>query len=194
MSSARATITGVGSALPELTVANDWFEASPLLETSDAWIRQRTGITRRHVIGEGQPLRELALAAARSALASAATASDRGTAPADGGRGAAPPVDLLIVASTTPDDLFGDAAAIAAALGAPAVAPGCAAFDVRAACNGFLVAMLTAANFLKVTSSLGGDRGVLECVNGDVSSSRRPPTQRTDLYLSPRRAPTAAHL
>lgn len=135
MPPARATVVGLGSALPPHNVGNAWFEAS--LDTSDAWIRQRTGIHQRRVLSDDPlALRALMVEAAQQAAEAA-------------GLHARKQADLVVVASTGPEDLFGDAAAIVTALG-PLVAPRAASFDIRAGCNGFLVAMLTAAKYLEV--------------------------------------------
>jgi 3-oxoacyl-[acyl-carrier-protein] synthase-3 len=107
---------------------NDAFET--LVDTSDAWISKRTGIRRRHILEEGSSLRAIAVLSAKEALASS------GVNPLD--------IDLVIVATSTPDDLFGDAASVASALGASKAA----AFDLTAACSGFLYGLVTASQFM----------------------------------------------
>jgi 3-oxoacyl-[acyl-carrier-protein] synthase-3 len=122
-------LTGVGSYLPARTLTNA--ELSARVDTSDAWIVERTGIRERHIAGDGEKTSDLALAAARRALAAA-------------GREAGE-LDLIIVATTTPDLTFpATAARVQAALG---VTQG-AAFDLQAVCSGFVFALATADNFI----------------------------------------------
>ena len=107
---------------------NDAFAS--LVDTNDAWISKRTGIRNRHVIKEGSSLREIAIESALAALAnSKVNAAD---------------LDLVIVATSSPDDLFGDAASVASAIGASKAA----AFDLTAACSGFVYGLVTASQFL----------------------------------------------
>ncbi len=122
-----AVVTGVGAYLPANAVSNADLEMR--VETSDAWIRARTGIRQRHVAAEGELTSDLALAAARSALA------DAGVDGAD--------LDLIVLATTTPDSTFpATATKVQAALG---MTNG-AAFDVQAVCAGFIYAVSVAAN------------------------------------------------
>ena len=127
----RAVVRGVGHYLPERIVPNSEFEAS--LDTSDEWIRARSGIERRHFAAEGQPTSDLAIRAARAALDSAGlTGSD---------------LDAIILATSTADLTFPSAATtVQAALG---MRTGFA-FDVQAVCAGFVYA-LTNANALIVS-------------------------------------------
>ncbi len=129
MSLIRSAVTGVGAYLPEEVVSND--DLARLVETSDSWIRERTGILERRRVAEGQFTSDLAVEAARGALASAGrTAAD---------------LDLIIVATTTPDLTFPACAAIVQRkLGAP-VLP---AFDVQAVCSGFVYALSVADGFV----------------------------------------------
>jgi 3-oxoacyl-[acyl-carrier-protein] synthase-3 len=121
----RAVIAGVGSALPQRIMTNA--DMSKVVDTSDEWIVERTGIRARHIAGEGETTRTLGLAAARKAL------EDAGRVPAD--------VDLIILATSTPDQTFpATATMIQADLG---VTRG-AAFDVQAVCSGFVYALATA--------------------------------------------------
>jgi 3-oxoacyl-[acyl-carrier-protein] synthase-3 len=121
----RATVTGVGHYLPERVVPNAEFEAT--LETSDEWIRERTGIERRHFAAPGETTSDMGARAARAALAMA-------------GREAAE-VDAIIVATSTPDLTFPSAATmVQKALGMT----GGFAFDVQAVCAGFVYALTTA--------------------------------------------------
>ena len=129
MSSMRSAVTGVGGYLPETVVTND--DLAKIVETSDAWVRERTGIAERRQAAEGQMTSDLAVEAAKKALAAA------GRTPAD--------VDLIVVATTTPDLTFPATAAIVQRkLGAPI----CPAFDVQAVCSGFVYAMSVADGFV----------------------------------------------
>jgi len=125
----RSVVTGVGGYLPDRIVTND--ELAKVVDTSDAWITERTGIRRRHKAADDQPVSDLAAAAARRALEAA------GRTPAD--------VDLIVVATTTPDLTFPATAAIVQRkLGCP-IAP---AFDVQAVCSGFVYALSVADGFV----------------------------------------------
>ncbi|AJE47394.1 beta-ketoacyl-ACP synthase III [Celeribacter indicus] len=121
----RAVITGVGHYLPERVVENAEFEKT--LDTSDEWIRTRSGIERRHFAAEGETTSMMGTAAAKAALA------DAGRTPAD--------IDAIIVATSTPDLTFPSVATMVQnALGA-----NCGfAFDVQAVCAGFIYALSTA--------------------------------------------------
>jgi 3-oxoacyl-[acyl-carrier-protein] synthase-3 len=123
-------IVGTGSYLPPRVMDNDEFARR--LETSDAWIRERTGIARRHIADESQTSSDLALEASKQALAAA-------------GIGAAD-IDLIIVATSTPDYIFPSAACL---LQAKLGIKGCAAFDVQAVCTGFIYALATADSFIR---------------------------------------------
>jgi 3-oxoacyl-[acyl-carrier-protein] synthase-3 len=126
---AGAALVGCGSALPSQSIGNE--ALSRRVDTSDAWIRSRTGIGARRVIPADESLGDLAALAGRRALDHA------GWTPAD--------TDLVLVATSTPDDLFGMAPAVQARLGAH----NAAAFDLTAACSGFLFALITAAQYLR---------------------------------------------
>lgn len=125
----RSVLLGVGAHLPARVLTNA--ELAERVDTSDQWIRERTGIRQRHIAAEGELTSDLAIAAAKKALeASGREAKD---------------VDLIIVATTTPDLTFpATAARVQAALG---VNQG-AAFDLQAVCSGFVFALATADNFL----------------------------------------------
>ena len=125
----KARATGVGAAAPDQIVTNDDIAAMGL-DTSDEWISTRTGISQRHVLDSATPLKSMATAAAQQAL------DDAGVAGED--------VDLVIVATSSPDDLFGDATSVAHAIGATKAV----AFDLTAACSGFLFALVTGSQFL----------------------------------------------
>jgi 3-oxoacyl-[acyl-carrier-protein] synthase-3 len=123
-------IVGTGSYLPPRIMANDEFAAR--LDTSDAWIRERTGIVERHIADETQASSDLALEASRRALdAAGISASD---------------LDLIIVATSTPDYVFPSTACL---LQAKLGAKGGAAFDVQAVCSGFVYGLATADSFIR---------------------------------------------
>jgi 3-oxoacyl-[acyl-carrier-protein] synthase-3 len=125
----RAVVRGCGSYLPQRVVTNA--ELAHKVDTSDQWIIERTGIRRRHVAAEGEFTSHLALEAARRALAAAGVAGEA--------------VDLIVLATTTPDSTFpATATRVQAALGTGRGA----AFDVQAVCSGFVYALGVANNFL----------------------------------------------
>jgi 3-oxoacyl-[acyl-carrier-protein] synthase-3 len=125
----RSAVTGVGSYLPEQVVTNA--DLAKFVDTSDEWIIERTGIRQRHKARDDQPTSDLAAEAALRALA------DAGRAPAD--------VDMIIVATTTPDMTFPATASIVQRkIGAPV----CIAFDVQAVCSGFVYALSVADGFV----------------------------------------------
>ncbi len=129
MSVLRSVVTGVGAYLPENVVTNE--DLSKFVDTSDAWIRERTGIEERRRIADGQATSDLAVAAALKALAAAGrTAAD---------------LDLIIVATTTPDLTFPATAAIVQRKLSAPVLP---AFDVQAVCSGFVYALSVADGFV----------------------------------------------
>lgn len=126
----RSVIRGVGAYLPKRIMTNDDF--SRIVETTDAWITERTGIKQRHIAADDELTSDLGIAAAKQALVRS------GIDPGD--------IDLVICATATPDRTFpATAVRIQAALG---ITNG-AAFDVQAVCSGFVYAMTTADNFLK---------------------------------------------
>ena len=126
----RSCVRGVGAALPARVVPNA--ELAKTVDTSDEWIRQRTGITQRYVAGEGETTSTLATRAAEAAIRHA------GLAAAD--------IDLVIVATATPDYTFPAVATqVQADLG---IVEG-AAFDMQAVCTGFVYAIATADKFLR---------------------------------------------
>ena len=123
-------ITGTGSSLPERIVTND--ELARSVDTSDAWIRERTGIQQRHIVDEAETTCDLAERAARSALEAA------GIEPAT--------LDLIVVGTTTPDRVYPSTACrLQARLGAGE----CPAFDVQAVCTGFVYALGIAEKFFR---------------------------------------------
>ena len=125
-----ARITGTGGYLPENVVTNHDLEKT--LDTSDQWIRERTGIEQRHVAVEGQTTVDLAEAASRLAIESA------GLEPQD--------IDLIVLATSTPDKIFPSSACI---LQARLGIHGCPAFDIQAVCTGFIYALTVAEKFIK---------------------------------------------
>jgi 3-oxoacyl-[acyl-carrier-protein] synthase-3 len=126
-----ARIAGTGSYLPARVMTNDDF-AKRGLDTSDAWIRERTGIRQRHIAEDSQASSDLALEASRRALEAA------GIAAAD--------LDLIIVATSTPDYIFPSTACL---LQAKLGAKNGAAFDVQAVCSGFVYGLATADAFIR---------------------------------------------
>ena len=123
-------IAGTGSYLPPRVMTNAEFAAR--LDTSDAWIRERTGIVQRHIAEKSQASSDLALEASRRAIDAA------GLKPND--------IDLIIVATSTPDYIFPSTACL---LQAKLGVKGCPAFDVQAVCSGFVYALATADSFIK---------------------------------------------
>lgn len=122
-------ITGSGSATPAVSLDNQGL--STLVETSDEWISSRTGIKERRLSSVQESLTAIATLAATNALDMAGIA--------------ATDVDLIILATSTPDDLFGTACRIQAQLGASKAV----AFDMTAACSGFVFGLVTAAQFIR---------------------------------------------
>ena len=124
-----SALVGSGSCLPAQSLTNE--QISHRVETSDSWIKSRTGIGARHVIGEHENLTTLSSNAAKEAMKMASW--DPST------------IDLIVLATSTPDDLFGSAPQVQAQIGAK----NAVAFDLTAACSGFLFALVTAAQFLR---------------------------------------------
>ena len=131
MSQIKSKIAGTGSYLPKKILSNADLEK--MIDTTDEWIFSRTGIRERHIVAKGEHTSDLALEAAKNAIASA------GIAAGD--------IDLIIVATTTPDKIFPSVATmVQRKLGIA----GCPAFDIQAVCSGFVYALATADNFIKV--------------------------------------------
>jgi 3-oxoacyl-[acyl-carrier-protein] synthase-3 len=127
----RSVVMGCGAYLPAKTVTNA--DLADLVETSDDWIAQRTGIRERHIARDDETTSDLALAAATRALEAA------GIAGSD--------IDLIVLATTTPDQTFpATAVRVQKALGMT----GGAAFDIQAVCSGFIYALAVADNFLRL--------------------------------------------
>ena len=134
----NARIAGTGSYLPEKVLTNKDLEE--MVETSDEWIRDRSGIKRRHIVADNEMTSDLALAAARPAIDAAGISADD--------------IDLIIVATTTPDKVFPSSACILQRkLGLEKIP----AFDIQAACSGFVYALDVANRFIRT----GGAGNVL---------------------------------
>jgi len=130
MSDIRAVIAGCGSYLPERVVTNA--ELAELVDTSDEWIVSRSGIRQRHFAAEGQYTSDLAIEAGRRAIEKAGITGDD--------------IDFLIVATTSPDETMPSTAVkVQAALGMT----GGAAFDIQAACSGFVYGLSIANGFIQ---------------------------------------------
>src|SRR5918996_1557383 len=130
----RARVIATGAYLPARVVSND--ELAETVETSDAWIVERTGIRQRHIAAEGEFTSDLAAAAAQAALERAGLGPER--------------VDLLLVATSTPDHTFpACATAVQRKLGLVRAA----AFDIQAVCSGFVYGLAVANNFLTLNQA-----------------------------------------
>jgi 3-oxoacyl-[acyl-carrier-protein] synthase-3 len=126
----RSVVLGCGSYLPARLVTND--DLAKIVNTSDEWIVQRTGIRERHIAADGEMTSDLAIAAARAALANAQVDAQS--------------IDLIVLATSTPDNTFpASAVMVQAALG---ITQG-AAFDLQAVCSGFVYGMATADGLLR---------------------------------------------
>ncbi len=155
----RSLVIGSGAYLPETVLTNT--ELSRRVDTSDEWIRERTGIRERRVVRDGEMTSHLAVQAARAALADAAL---------DAGE-----IDLVVVATTTPDETFpATATTVQARLG---MSRG-AAFDVQAVCSGFIYGLAVADNFIKA----GQARTVL-LIGAETMSRLMDWTDRTTCVL-----------
>ncbi len=138
-------IIGSGAAVPSQTLTNE--ELSKIVDTSDDWITSRTGIQTRNLANETESLSQIAAQAAEQALTMAGiTAAE---------------VDLIILATSTPDDLFGSACQIQNLIGAKKAV----AFDVTAACSGFIFGLITASQFIRT----GVYQNIL-VIGGDILS------------------------
>jgi 3-oxoacyl-[acyl-carrier-protein] synthase-3 len=130
MTQIYARIVGTGSALPERVLTNADLEK--FVDTSDEWIRERTGIRQRHVAADGETTGDLATLAAQRALDAAGIKASE--------------LDLIVLGTTTPDIIFPSTACLVQhRIGAN----GCAAFDVNAACSGFVYALGIADKFVR---------------------------------------------
>jgi 3-oxoacyl-[acyl-carrier-protein] synthase-3 len=139
------TIIGSGSATANQILTND--DLSEIVETSDEWIQSRTGMRERHICSADDSLANISTQAGIRALEMAGLA--------------ATDLDLIILATSTPDDLFGTAVKVQSQLGATRAM----AFDLTAACSGFVVGLVTASQFIRT----GVYRNVL-LIGGDILS------------------------
>ncbi|MEB3284220.1 MAG: beta-ketoacyl-ACP synthase III [Candidatus Sericytochromatia bacterium] len=152
-------LTGVGAHAPAMVLANSAFESS--INTTDDWIRSRTGIAHRRVMTPNESLWELCVPAAQDALRMAAVSPDA--------------IDLIIVATSSSDfPMPSTGALLQAALGASKAV----AFDIQAACTGFIYALITGAQFLRA----GHYRNAL-IVGADALSRFMDPCDRTTSIL-----------
>ena len=126
----RSVLKGTGSALPRRVMTNE--ELAQLVDTSDEWIAARTGIRRRHVAAEGETTGDLAYHASIRALEAAGVDASE--------------LDLIVLGTTTPDLIFPSTACL---LQHRLGANGCPAFDVNAACSGFIYALTVADQFIR---------------------------------------------
>ena len=126
---AGIAITGCGSTAPETVLTND--HLAGMVETSDEWIKTRTGMRNRHIASPTESLSQLSAVAAKKAIAMAGITAAN--------------IDLIILATSTPDDLFGSACKIQGLIGAT----NAVAFDLTAACSGFVFALITASQFIR---------------------------------------------
>ncbi len=130
MSAFSAILAGTGSFLPEKRLTND--ELSTMVETSNDWIVQRTGIRERRIVENGQTTASLAVAAARNAIEAAGIEANQ--------------IGLILVATCTPEMMFPSTACF---VGAELGIPGTPGFDLAAACSGFLFGLSTATSFIR---------------------------------------------
>ena len=123
-------VLGTGSFLPEKVLTNADLEG--MVDTTDQWIRERTGILKRHIAGPDETCVDLAQIAARNALEAAGLAASE--------------IDLIVVATTTPDQVFPSNACL---LQQRLDIHGCPAFDIQAVCTGFVYALAVADKFIR---------------------------------------------
>ncbi len=155
----RSKIIGSGAYLPETILTNA--ELAKRVDTSDAWIQERTGIKQRHIVRPGEMTSDLAVEASRKALLNAGI---------DAGE-----LDLIVCATTTPDDTFPAAATkVQARLGMTRGA----AFDVQAVCSGFVYALSVADNFIK-----GGQAQTVLVIGAETMSRLLDWNDRTTCVL-----------
>jgi len=166
VSTLRSIVRGVGSYLPERIVTND--ELSKTIDTTDEWIQQRVGIKQRHVAADGEYTSDLATHAARRALDNARLSPDE--------------IDLIVVATTTPDLTFPATAAIVQQkLGMHHGA----AFDLQAVCSGFVYGMVTAASAAAVgVTSPGMIRATSALISKASRSGSKSSTRKLTLVMA----------
>jgi 3-oxoacyl-[acyl-carrier-protein] synthase-3 len=155
----RARVIGSGAYLPQTVLTND--DLAKMVDTSDAWIRERTGIRERHVVKKGEKTSDLALAAAREALLDAGIDANE--------------LDMVIVATTTPDETF---PAVATMVQARLGMSRGAAFDVQAVCSGFLYGLSVADNMIR-----GGQASTILLVGAESMSRLLDWSDRTTCVL-----------
>ena len=155
----RSVVTGLGAYLPESVLTNA--ELAARVDTSDDWIVSRTGIRRRHIAMPGETTSDLAFKSATAALADAGTGADA--------------LDMIVVATTTPDETF---PAVATNLQARLGMTRGAAFDVQAVCSGFVYAIAVADNFIRV-----GQAKTVLVVGAETMSRLMDWTDRTTCVL-----------
>jgi 3-oxoacyl-[acyl-carrier-protein] synthase III len=126
---AGIAIIGSGSAAPQTVLSNE--HLSKIVDTSDEWISSRTGMKNRHIAHKSESLSQLSAIAATKAIEMAGISATE--------------VDLIILATSTPDDLFGSACQVQHLIGATRAV----AFDLTAACSGFVFALITASQFIR---------------------------------------------
>jgi len=129
---AGAHILATGSAVPDICISNETL--SSIVNTSDEWISNRTGIKERRVLRHNQSIIDIATIASCQALDNAGLNSEE--------------LDLIILATSTPNDLFGSASQLQAAINAK----NAVAFDITAACSGFVISLITATQFINTGS------------------------------------------
>ena len=155
----RARVIGLGASLPDHIVTNS--EIAKRVDTSDEWIRERTGIRERRIVREGQKTSDLALEASRAALLDAGI---------DAGE-----IDMVICCTTTPDETFpATATQVQARLGMTRGA----AFDVQAVCSGFIYGLSVADNFIR-----GGQANTILLIGAESMSRLLDWTDRTTCVL-----------
>lgn len=155
----RSKIAGTGSYLPHKILTNADLEK--MVDTTDEWIFSRTGIRERHIVAKTEFTSDLALEAAKNAMTSAGVEAGQ--------------IDLIIVATTTPDKIF---PSVATMLQRKLGIAGCPAFDIQAVCSGFIYALATADNFIKV----GGAKCAL-VIGADTFSRITDYTDRSNSIL-----------
>lgn len=155
----RSGVIGCGSFLPDTIVTND--DLAQRVETSDAWIVERTGIRKRRFAREGELTSDLAVKAAQAALSDAKITANE--------------LDLIIVATTTPDETF---PAVATKVQARLGMKHGAAFDVQAVCTGFIYALAIADNFIKA-----GQAKTVLVIGAETMSRLMDWTDRTTCVL-----------
>lgn len=152
-------IAGTGSYLPEKVLTND--DMSKIVDTSDEWIRSRTGIRERHIVADDQTTSDLAYFASLKAMEAAGVTADE--------------IDLIVVGTTTPDLIFPSTACL---LQARLGNVGCGAFDVNAACSGFVYALSVADKFVR-----SGDAKTVLVVGAETLTRIVDWTDRTTCVL-----------